>query len=120
MSRADIVVSASVADELRDDNAALRRLLCVFHVCPGGMKNCTGGELRCSGSAEGHDPVDFRCDTVDAIEDALTAPSLRFIQAHQDDVCRHCGVTRWSFHAGTAPCHAIEHEWVSNRPERTE
>lgn len=133
MSRADEVVSAHVAAELYAENKALRRLLAVFHKC-GATVNFTPGEATCPGVENGHAPIDFVRDHAARIEELLTEPSLRFIQEHQDDVCKHCRAGRWTFDQTRRQCPAPQHEWVSvedaypgtpppaaqSRPERTD
>lgn len=104
-------------DELRSENLLLRQLLWVWHGCP--YESLGGGadrELHCAGHADGHPPIDFKRDSARSIERSLQQPSLDFIAHHQDDVCAHCGVMRWTWEA-TKPCSAIIHEWTTPRPE---
>ncbi len=104
---------------LEAENLLLRQLLWVWHGCPFEARYGDDGEMQCQGVPDGHGVIDFKRDPVTLIQDMLQAPSLRYVAEHQDDRCRHCGVTRWTFEA-TSPCSAATHEWVTSKPEESE
>jgi hypothetical protein len=109
-----------VTDSLAAENVLLRQLLWACHGCPPGTQYGTDGELQCAGFAGGHRIIDFKRDPALSIQATLQEPSLRFIQEHQDDRCRHCGRTRWTWDA-TSPCSGDAHDWVTeSKPEGTE
>lgn len=104
-------VAEAALHELTEENRLLRTLLWVWHGCPPGVAD--SDELQCPGTADqDHGPIDFARDSAQSIQSALQGPSLRYIHAHQDDVCRHCGVTRWTWDASN-PCSFPAHEWVT-------
>ncbi len=97
---------------VEQENLLLRQLLWVWHGCPPGTQQGDDGELQCAGVHDTHRPIDFKRDAAIDIERSLQQPSLDFVHQHQDDRCRHCGVTRWTWEASRA-CTGGTHEWVS-------